>query len=135
MAKKMNMKGIAGNVIVAGITSVVAQVAAKAIEGDVDASTGKPKNETLVSAALIIGGAAVPELMKGDMTKTAGIAAMAIGAYRLSSSMDVAGKLGINGLGASRDFAAVGNYGSWQPKRTVKATKVSGTSSGKGNVQ
>ncbi|MFM2292644.1 MAG: hypothetical protein RIS29_2457, partial [Bacteroidota bacterium] len=74
-------------------------------------------------------------LVKGNTFAQVGAAAMAIGAYRLADSYDIANKLGINGLGAAKDFAAVGNYGSWSPKRTVKANKVNSVSTGKGNVQ
>lgn len=123
--KKFNAKGVVKSLLVVGGTGALVQVASTMIEGEVDATTGKPKNADMVNYALIAAGLILPEVMKNDVVATASTSLLAVGAYRLSESYKVAEKLGINGIGASNDYRAVIGA-DWTPEsamRTEKATE------------
>ena len=109
--KKLDFKKIAMNTLIVGGTGAVAQIVAKAIEGDV--TDGAASNEDVVTYAMILGGIVLPEIVKSDSVTSAGDALLAIGAYRMAEKEDLAGKLGINGMGSIPGSFNIGK--TWNP--------------------
>ena len=137
MAKKIKFnlqKGLTNAAVVGG-TGVVVHVVATAIEGDLDATTGRNKNADIVDYALIAGGILLPEFVKNEMVDQAADAALAIGAYRMATAKKVAGMLGINGVGDASAFHAVNGTPGWIPNRNVKTEPAPKSGAGKGTQQ
>ena len=134
MAKKLkfNLKKGLTNAAVVGGTGVVVHVLATAVEGDLDATTGRNKNAEIVDYALIAGSIIVPEFVKNEMVDQAASAALAIGAYRMATAKNVAKMIGINGVGDAAAFNAVSG---WIPERKIKTETVTPKGNGKGTQQ
>lgn len=114
--KKLDFKKILMNAGIAGATGAVAQIAGEAI------NMTKPENTDYI---LIAAGAILPEIVKGDISETAGNSLIAVGAYRLAERNDLAGKLGLGGATAPVAGVTFDNIGTpWDPKlRTVYTDK------------
>lgn len=109
--KKLDFKKIAMKTLIVGGTSAVAQVIAKAVEGEV--TDGSASNQDVVTYGMIAAGIILPEVVKSESVATAGDALLAIGAYRMAEQYDLGAKLGINGIGVPGSQ----NIGSqkWEP--------------------
>jgi hypothetical protein len=130
MAKKIgkiNFKQVATNTLTAAASGAIASVLSNAV---------LPDNPDTVDYAMIAAGIILPEVVKGNaMVDSASTALIAVGAYRMSERLDLAGKLGINETPATAGV----NYGNigkgWNPQGKniytdkTKKQKTSGASS------
>jgi hypothetical protein len=125
MAKKikLNLKKRLTTSAVIAATGAVTQIISTAVEGAVDATSGRAANAEMVDYALIAAGIILPEVVKNDMVNDASAACLAVGAYRMATAYNIAGKLGINGIPGQSTLG----YAGWNPRKTVNATKVSGS--------
>ena len=122
---KLNFKKVLTNAAIVGGTGAISQVLATVIEGDVDATTGRPANAEIVDYGMIAAGIILPEVIKNDMVDSASSALLAVGAYRLATAHNLAKMVGVNGLDMVPGRSTVGS--GWMPGRTVKADQPSGS--------
>jgi hypothetical protein len=137
MAKKIgkiNFKQVATNTLTAAASGAIASVLSNAV---------LPDNPDTVDYAMIAAGIILPEVVKGNaMVESASTALIAVGAYRMSERLDLAGKLGISDPTVPKPPAPAPyngsiNYGNigrgWAPRDVyaskTKKQKTSGASS------
>ena len=123
MAKKgkIDFKKVAMNAVISGGTGAAASILSKAVLAD---------NPDTMDYILIGAGIVLPEIVKSSEIETAGTALTAVGAYRLAERLDLAGKMGINGLpgqnavGAStwKPVVPAGNAAAKKSESTKKST-------------
>ena len=120
---KLNVQKTLIRSAVIGVTGALAQVVETLVEGDPDAETGRNKNAEMVDYGMIIAGAVLPEVVKGnDMVADASSALLAIGAYRMAKAYDLSGKIGVNSIGAASDVHMIGNQ-TWNPVKKNESNK------------
>ena len=136
MAKKIgkiNFKQVATNTLTAAASGAIANIISEAV---------LPSNPDTMDYVMIAAGIILPELVKNDMVEIAGQSFIAVGAYRMSQRLDLAGKLGIADPTAPKPPAPAPyngsiNYGNigrgWSPRdvyaNKTKKQKTSGASS------
>ena len=131
--KKMDFKKVAISTLTAAGTGVIAQVVSEAV---------LPNNPDYVDYGMIAAGIILPEVVKGNsMVDSASQALIAVGGYRMSERLDIAGKLGVKpstAVTGANDFRNIGSSKGWNPaKSTYQGQKVNSSKSDKsnGNVQ
>jgi len=114
---KLNTKGMLTRAAVIAVTGAASQIVATLVEGEVDATTTRPKNAEIVDYAMIGAGIILPEVMKGNaMVADASSALLAVGAYRMAVANDLSGKIGVNSIASANDVKMIGNQ-TWIPQR------------------
>lgn len=118
---KINIQKTFTRAAVIAVTGAAAQIVETLVEGDPDTETGRNKNAELVDYGMIIAGAVLPEVVKGnEMVNDASSALLAIGAYRMAKAYDLSGKIGVNSIAGASDVHMIGNQ-VWKP-RTEKVS-------------
>ena len=104
MAKKgkIDFKKVAMNAVISGGTGAAASILSKAVLAE---------NPDTMDYILIGAGIVLPEIVKSAEIETAGAALTAVGAYRMAERLDLAGKMGINGLPTQATVGA----STWKP--------------------
>lgn len=115
---KLNMKKTLTRSVVIAATGALSQIVATLVEGDVDATTSRPKNAEVVDYGMIVAGIFLPELVKNEMAVNAGDALLAVGSYRMADAYKLSDKLGINGIGYNAPLNAI-STSTWSPRRTT----------------
>lgn len=120
---KLNIQKTFTRLAVIGATGALTQVVATLIEGEIDPETTRPKNAEMVDYGMIIAGAVLPEVMKGnEMVQNASDALLAVGAYRMAVAHDLSGKIGVNSIAGANDVHMIGNQ-VWKPAPRNAAPK------------
>lgn len=112
---KINIQKTLTRSAVIAVTGAAAQVVATLVEGEIDPETTRPKNAEMVDYGMIIAGAILPEVVKGnDMVTDAASAMLAVGAYRMATAYDLSGKIGVNSIAGANDVHMIGTQ-TWTP--------------------
>ena len=120
---KINIQKTLTRTAVIAATGALATVVETLVEGVIDPKTTRPKNAEMVDYGMIIAGAVLPEVMKGnEMVADASSALLAIGAYRMAKAHDLSEKIGVNSIAGTSDVHMIGNQ-TWNPVRTNVSNK------------
>lgn len=113
---KFDFKKVAMNALVVGGTGAAAQVIAEAID---------LKDPSMMDYIFAGAGVVLPAVVKNETVEKVGDALLAVGAYRIAQTQNLAGKLGFNAAPATSgiygtDIPVIGT--GWRPERTVYAS-------------
>lgn len=115
---KINIQKTLTRTAVIAVTGAAATIVETLVEGVIDPETTRPKNAEMVDYGMIIAGAVLPEVMKGnEMVADASSALLAIGAYRMAKAYDLSEKIGVNSIAGASDVHMIGNQ-VWNPVKT-----------------
>ena len=126
---KVNFKKTLTRSAVIAATGAAAQIVGTLVEGEVDATTGRPKNAEMVDYGMIAAGIILPEVVKGEMMTNVSDSLLAVGAYRFAVANKLSDKLGINGIGETANVVT----STWAPRKNFGASAQKSTVSGAGN--
>lgn len=120
---KINIQRTLTRSAVIAATGAAAQILETLVEGEPNATTARNENAEMVDYGMIAAGIVLPEVVKGnEMVVNAADALLAIGAYRMAKSYNLAEKIGVNSIGSSSDVYMIGSQ-TWKPRSTYAKVK------------
>lgn len=113
---KLNIQKTFSRVATLAVTGAAAQIVETLVEGEIDPETTRPKNAELVDYGMLIAGAVLPEVVKGnEMVQNVSDGLLVLGAYRMAKAHDLSGKIGVNSIAGANDVHMIGNQ-TWKPR-------------------
>jgi len=123
-SKKFDFKAVATRVLVPAAVGSVATIVGTMVEGDPVEGKTWNKNADLVDYGMLLVGAFLPEIVKGDISETASTALISVGAYRMANRLDFPGKIGVNGINGIGEIPGQYNIGkTWSPSVNIRADR------------